>query len=780
MAYYPIYQQAYGLYGGAPTLPALAAPANAQATATSSTALSVTASSVANAAGYQLYTSATQAGAYAKLGGVLTTPSYSHTGLSAGQTQWYKWVAVGDGVNYRDSAQTAAFSGTTASGTAPIAPAVSFDAPTRILTATHSLGGSEIEYKRNGGVWVAYAPIMVDNRSHLASEWLFRTRAAGSRPAGDTAGSPAIAATSTGQVQIPANRSAKIPLSTASYNKAQAAAQRVYSASTITFNDGSVGISPGTGNPYYATREWKRDSYFAHNAFLDFFSAQQLTDSLNRFLLNVDANNRVPDRITTAGVVERTPFPGIVDSPMDNNFFFIEDVWLLYKKTGSATYYQSKKANVDAIYNAIPSQNECAYLPAQTVGQQLRSQFFGFFDSKTQTGYGTYGIAGQYRACCRLADLNQALGLISDAQAWVDKAARIKDFFNSPACGLWDDTFGMFRSASLFGREVHDVPSNALAVECGLADDAKALRISQKLNDTIAEWSFRGGIRHIMSSDEAMPGVTCWRYFVGPNGDIFEVYNDAGQIVNDGKYAGTPSPYGEYQNGGYWYTFIREILTTLALTNQPAAAQLLYDAVYYANLDLANRDNVEVLSADGKFRCTQYVGSAAGVLSLVASGGTDPAGVTPDPPMLAPANVEEDAQHVSLDSWTRDSDWVRISNNGDVSNSGAYYLLAGSASTAVSNTIRLLAPQYLHVISNTGNGLGVLQVALVPAGSTPGTNDWLDADQSGATRPYHVVAASATAYSVGDYQLFVRAKPGTTGTVIHDAIRLSPVRTAPN
>jgi hypothetical protein len=107
--------QFFVLGSTAPALTPLATPTGLQAVGTSGSAINVVANSVPNASGYQLYTSATQAGTYAKLGGVLSSPNFSHTGLGAAQTQWYRWVATGDNASYSDSPTSAAFSGTTQS-----------------------------------------------------------------------------------------------------------------------------------------------------------------------------------------------------------------------------------------------------------------------------------------------------------------------------------------------------------------------------------------------------------------------------------------------------------------------------------------------------------------------------------------------------------------------------------------------------------------------------------------------------------------------------------------
>lgn len=109
--------------GGAPAAATqLAAPGSPQASASSATALSITASSVANASGYRLFRSASGANAFAQLGGTLPTPAYSDTNLTASTTYDYQWQAAGNGPSYSDSPRSATFSGTTSAPAGAAAP----------------------------------------------------------------------------------------------------------------------------------------------------------------------------------------------------------------------------------------------------------------------------------------------------------------------------------------------------------------------------------------------------------------------------------------------------------------------------------------------------------------------------------------------------------------------------------------------------------------------------------------------------------------------------------
>jgi hypothetical protein len=107
-----------------------------------------------------------------------------------------------DAAGYSQSATvngTVQASTTTPTATTPDAPFPSYDPTTHVLTFTHALDTSELEYNRFGGTFTSYAPIQVDDASHAAGEWKARVKAdvAGKRNASGTADSPAIAAKTT-------------------------------------------------------------------------------------------------------------------------------------------------------------------------------------------------------------------------------------------------------------------------------------------------------------------------------------------------------------------------------------------------------------------------------------------------------------------------------------------------------------------------------------------------------------------------------------------------------
>lgn len=102
----------------------LPSPSNGTAMPDGDSTLQITADTVPNATGYQLFASDTSGSSFSQIGNTLLTPSYQETNLGYNHTRYYRWKAVGNGDNYVNSPLSAEFSGTTTSGQG------SSDAPT--------------------------------------------------------------------------------------------------------------------------------------------------------------------------------------------------------------------------------------------------------------------------------------------------------------------------------------------------------------------------------------------------------------------------------------------------------------------------------------------------------------------------------------------------------------------------------------------------------------------------------------------------------------------------
>lgn len=686
--------------------------------------------------------------------------------------------------------------GTTPTPGQPVAPDEAFDPTARVLTYTHALGSGELRYRRFGGPWQPYTPIQVDDNSHAANEWECQVKPSGSRPAGVIRSSRAIDPKVMGDVQIPANRSTKIPLSDMSYNGSKDSMQRIFDALKFTFSNGDIGISPGGENVYYNgggpvgsdtefARMWTRDAYYFFLAFLPFLpnGTTILYNWLVR-LLAARSNNRIPDRIRADGTVERVPFQGVEQEPYDNNYFAILTGALYFEATGNIGFLNAYFPIFEQLYNAIPKQNGLTYAPPQAIGTALRVNIYGFYDGQGITGKSTFGAAQQYQCSSALAKMALGMNSPSKAQTWVNEGEAVKVAFNDPANDLWDESYGMFRCATIWGREVHDIPGNALAVECGLADNDKALRISQKINNNLSAFR-RGGVPHGFLDTQALPGVSLWPVFVGPGAITFAVVDANGNRVphpsgqgKDGSpyYSGadaaTPAPYKEYQNLGLWYTFLCEILTTLALTNPSAAKQLLYDAYICANIDAANgQDNVESFNESGGWRCSQYAASAAGILRLMSGGGTDPDAVSPDPERIIQDNQSYiNSAQARVQLWSQSSNWQPTGPNADFSAGEGTYI-AGGLTDISRMQVRLMSPQKVEWISPKSAGLATMQYALTTPGGMPADSEWTEVVLNAPSAMPFTALAQTPVYQAGLYDLVVRVKPGQSATGIKDAFR---------
>jgi hypothetical protein len=124
-----------------------------------------------------------------------TIPFDDVTGLVNGTTYYYRSKAIGNNANFLNSPYSAIVSAVaTANGnTTPVAPTLVADDVANTLTASHSLGTSEIEVSTNGGAYTAYTgTINVGDVARSAGYWVFRTKAATGRNVSATASSPAF------------------------------------------------------------------------------------------------------------------------------------------------------------------------------------------------------------------------------------------------------------------------------------------------------------------------------------------------------------------------------------------------------------------------------------------------------------------------------------------------------------------------------------------------------------------------------------------------------------
>jgi len=80
----------------------LSAPTNGTAISLNATTIRITADTVTNATGYNLFRSTDISTGYTQVGGLLSTPTYDNI-VTADVTYYYKWKAIGNGSSYIDS-----------------------------------------------------------------------------------------------------------------------------------------------------------------------------------------------------------------------------------------------------------------------------------------------------------------------------------------------------------------------------------------------------------------------------------------------------------------------------------------------------------------------------------------------------------------------------------------------------------------------------------------------------------------------------------------------------
>jgi hypothetical protein len=214
----------------------------------------------------------------------------------------------------------------------------------------------------------------------------------------------------------------------------------------------------------------------------------------------------------------------------------------------------------------------------------------------------------------------------------------------------------------------------------------------------------------------------------------------------------------------------------LALTNDAAAKQLLYDAVICSVVDKDNgQDNVECFNLNDGFRCNQYCGSAAGIFSLLAGGASDPANVSAD--LARQIEVDQsyiNSVNVAVYPWQQSLNYKRTGADANFLKGYGLYIENGATDIAA-YTVRTMSPQHLQWDSPASNGLATTQMCMYEPGVMPPESAWIDVPLDAPSPQAHTVRMSSPQpYPPGRYNILTRTKPGQTASGIRDTMRLVP------
>jgi hypothetical protein len=363
---------------------------------------------------------------------------------------------------------------------------------------------------------------------------------------------------------------AGITISQADYNYLRSLSASNVSGCTVFSSDGQgVKLWLPDGGAYY-NWTYSRDLSLTVRGRRDLFTASDLQAWLDWVGAKIPATGtyawQVPDHVRTDGVAYFDASGGS-RSPLDNQCWYINLVYEHYLKAGPSWYNTHKTLLSNLINLAMPYSGGAVYVADVDYGQQ-GYQGWGFTDSEFFSGYLTFMNALTYQALTQLAEMAEANGDAADAATYTAQANTLKTKANAE---LWDSAANLYKASTIKGAGQYDIWANAFAVWTGLATDAMALQIAQKLKDTKQYWYYQGGIRQVATNNEHTNGVRIWEAYL----------TGAGLVTTDPTQSsvGGTNAYNQYQNGGYWFTPINWVLYTIGKVDKPLASTMLAEAV---------------------------------------------------------------------------------------------------------------------------------------------------------------------------------------------------------
>lgn len=343
----------------------------------------------------------------------------------------------------------------------------------------------------------------------------------------------------------------------------------VMAAARTTTTDGTNTVVVRPGGIYVDV--WIRDYAMTAAAIPEYFTAAELLAFYQWYKAGVKLDTyEVPDHIGLNGV--RYYKPGGDDSvpwagsraTADGGPFLIREFWAYISKSGDTAAFLAERDFLLALL-----EEGLTYSPAGCVYVDPAAHFFqwGFQDSVIATGSVLFCSVLAFIAYRQLAEMAFDAGDYSTARYCITRSEAVRAGVETE---LWDNTISFYKLATGVSQGP-DVWGSALAVDCGLASDEHARRISVNLASAYGvttggkpELYYKGGVRTGLRSRDHDPNV---KLFMG-------------SIVSPGI-----SDFDTYQNGAYWNTPIAWVVRTIALTNGQIAASLAFDCYCEASFE---------------------------------------------------------------------------------------------------------------------------------------------------------------------------------------------------
>lgn len=317
---------------------------------------------------------------------------------------------------------------------------------------------------------------------------------------------------------------------------------------------------------------WPRDMAMAQK-YLPAFDANTLSKRYLWVKQFVPTNGarayQVPDHIDTDGTIHWQPgtaVPADAHAPADGNTYLVQLLWQYYVKSGDVSQFVTDKNFIINLLTSgltIDAISGCVYIdPSNPYTGE------GFRDGIKSTGIVFTPSVFLYTAWLQVADMAYAAGDNQSYALAVSKAKTIKNYLNSHFFVYTAGSTGLYKMSDGLNSGQPDLTGSVQAVYSGVATKGIAQAISGWLASNYSStvsgqpaWNYYGQVRQVPKGTYGTLGE------YSPGSAVYE------------SYWGSPSTYGQYQNGGYWSTWSAETAYTLAMTRPDLASRFIYQAV---------------------------------------------------------------------------------------------------------------------------------------------------------------------------------------------------------
>lgn len=337
----------------------------------------------------------------------------------------------------------------------------------------------------------------------------------------------------------------------------------LFTACEFTVNVGggaaeAVGYKPASDGTYNAL--WTRDHAYVlyHHPTLKTATERRqfVTYYLSRRTTGVESDpdggtlpaDFVPDRIGSTGTAVYKN-AGASELPfMDGIHFLIMALWSDWNLTGHTQTFEDNQEAIDDCLAAIPrSVNGCVFSDTSTP-----SVDYGFTDTVKKTGDVAYGTALQAWAYKMLDEISE--GGSSTAES--DTYANLRADAESGLATLRNAS-GWYSGSSVNNAAKDDVWATALIVAEELVNGSDRTASAQAIADAYLD-GFDNGVG--------------WESQITELGMIRHL--PAGQF-----WAGTSTSTNRYQNGGFWFTPLWDVVRAISVVDHSLARQLAAEAL---------------------------------------------------------------------------------------------------------------------------------------------------------------------------------------------------------